>query len=80
MIALGQRFHALADLDHDARTFVAHDGGEQAFGIGAGNGEFIGVANAGGLDFNQNLALLGAGQINFNNFKGFACFKGNGGA
>ena len=46
MIALGQRFHALANLHHDARPFVAHDSGKQAFGIGAGYGEFIGVANA----------------------------------
>ena len=79
MVALGQRGDALANLHHNARTLVAHDGGKQAFGIGTGNGEFIGMANAGGLDFNQNLALLGTGQINFNNFKGFACFKGNGG-
>ena len=75
-----ERGDALADLDDDARALMAHDGGKQAFGIGAGNGEFIGVANAGGLDFDQHLAFLGAVEINLDDFQRFAFFKGNGGA
>jgi hypothetical protein len=35
---------------------MAEDRREQALGVGAGQGEFVGVADAGGLDLDQNLA------------------------
>ena len=75
MVALGERGHTLANLHHDARALMAHDGRKQAFGIGAGNGEFIGVADAGCLDFNQNLAFLRACQVNLNNFQGLCLLQ-----
>jgi hypothetical protein len=37
---------------------MAKDRGEDAFGVGAGQGEFVGVADAGGLDLDQDLALF----------------------
>jgi hypothetical protein len=36
---------------------MAEDGREQAFRVGAGKGEFIGVANAGGLDLDQDFTF-----------------------
>ena len=42
--------------DDDAGALVAEDGGEQALGIGAGERELVGVADAGGLDLDQHLA------------------------
>jgi len=43
---------------------VAEDGREDALGIGTGEGELVGVANAGGLDLDQHLARLGTFQLN----------------
>ena len=80
MVALLERGHPLANFHHNACALMAHDGGKQPFRISAGNGELIGVANTRCLDFHQNLALLGAFQIDFNNFQGFTGFKSNGGA
>jgi hypothetical protein len=59
MIAGLQAGHALADLQHDASALMAEDGGEQPLGIGARKREIIGVADAGGLDLDQNLARRG---------------------
>ena len=63
VIALFQRGDAAPDIDHHARAFMAENGGEDAFRIGAGEGEFIGVANAGGLDFHQHFALARAFEV-----------------
>jgi hypothetical protein len=56
MIAGLQRGHALAHLHHDARALMAEDGREQPFRVGARQREVVGVADAGGLDLDQNLA------------------------
>ena len=48
--------HALADFLDDTAAFVAEDHREQAFRIGTGQRERIGVANAGGDDAHQHLA------------------------
>ena len=45
-----------ADIDHDAGALVAEDGRKQALGIGARQGELVGVADAGRLDLDQHLA------------------------
>ena len=50
VVALLERGHARADVDHDARALVAEDRREQALGVGARAGELVGVADAGGLD------------------------------
>jgi hypothetical protein len=59
MVALLQRRDAGADIDDHARALMAEDGRENALGIGAGPGEFVGVADAGGLDLDQNFAARG---------------------
>ena len=48
--------HARPDVDDDAGALMAEDGGEQPFGIGAGERELVGVADAGRLDLDQYLA------------------------
>ena len=60
MIALGDARHAGARIDDDARPLVAEDGREQALGIGAREGELVRVADAGGLNLDQDLALAWA--------------------
>ena len=80
MIALLERRHARPHLDHDARALMAHDRREEAFRIGAGNRELVGMANAGRLDLDQHFALLRAFEIDLDDFQGLGLFKGNGGA
>ena len=48
------------DLDHDSRALMAENGREEAFGIGARTGELVGVADAGRLDLDHDLALARA--------------------
>ena len=80
MIAHFQRGHAGAYFHHNTRPLMAHNGREQAFRISAGDGEFIGVANARCLDLDQHLAEFRALQIHLDDFKGTAFFKGDSGA
>ena len=64
VVALLQRRDARPDVDDDAGAFVAEDRREQALRIGAGKGEVVGVADAGGLDLDQDLAGLRAFELN----------------
>jgi hypothetical protein len=57
--------HALSHLHHHTGTFVTQDDGEEAFGIGAGTGELVGVANPGGFDLNQHFPGMGTLQVHF---------------
>jgi len=59
VIALLEALHIGAGVDHDARAFVAEYGGKQPFGIGARKREFVGVADAGGLDLDQHFPCPG---------------------
>ncbi len=63
VVALLQRGHARADVDHDAGALVAEDRREKPFRISAGARELVGVADARGLDLDQDLAGLGAIEI-----------------
>ena len=47
MIARLDRSDAGADLHHNGAAFMAHDRGEEPFGILSREGESIGVANSG---------------------------------
>jgi hypothetical protein len=80
VIAHLDRGHAGADLDHHARAFMAQNGGEQPLGVGARAGEFVGMADAGGLDLDQHLAGLRALQIDLHDLQRFSGLKGDGGA
>ncbi len=64
MIALRDAGDAGPDIDDHARALMAQDGGKDTFRIGTGQGEFVGMANARGLDFDQHLAGLRAFELN----------------
>ena len=63
VIALLQAGDALAHLHHHAGAFVAENRREQTLGIGAGEGVFVGVADAGRLDLDQHLAFARAVEL-----------------
>ena len=79
MIARLHAGDALADLDHDAGALMTQNRGEQPLGIAAGEGEFIGVADACGLDLDHHLAGLGTVEIDLHHFQLLAGLKGHGG-
>ena len=72
--------HAFTHLHHNTGAFVAQYNGEQAFGVFTAQGECIGVAHTGVGDFDQHLAFLRGGDVDFHNLQGFTSFKGNSGA
>ena len=80
VVALLHGRHALAHIDDHASTFMAQDCREQAFRIGAREREFVGMANAGGFDFDQHLAIARSLKVNGFNRKRLSGLKGNGGA
>ncbi len=63
MIALGQARHPAPDIDDDAGAFVAEDRRKQPLGVGARQGELVGMADAGRLDFDQHLAVFRAVEL-----------------
>ncbi|MBA7651456.1 hypothetical protein ES703_59275 [subsurface metagenome] len=68
---------ALADIDNDAGAFMAEDCRKQAFGISAGEGELVGVTDAGRLDLDHHLPMFRSVQVDLDNLEGFPAFKGN---
>jgi hypothetical protein len=80
VIALFHAGDAAADIDHDAGAFMAEDRREQSLGIGAGQRELIGMADAGGLDFDQHFALARSVELNGRDLKRFSGGNSNGGA
>lgn len=80
MVALLHRGDAGADIDDDAGAFMAENGREEAFRIGARQGEIIGVADTRRLDLHQHFAGLRAFQLHGHHFERFSCLNGNGGA
>ena len=69
VVALLHAGHTGADLDHDARAFVAEDRGEGALGVGARQREFVGMADAGGLQFHHHLAGPRAFEVHLHDLK-----------
>ena len=72
--------HAGADVDDDAGALVAEDRGKQPLGVGARQGELVGVADAGRLDLDQNLAGTRAFELDRGYLKRLAGAEGYGGA
>ncbi len=64
MVALFQRFHTRANVNHHAGAFMAQNGGENAFRVGTRQGVVIGVANTCCLDLNQYFTLFRAVKVN----------------
>ena len=80
VIALLDAGDALADVDHDARAFMAEDRRKQSFRIGAGQCEFVGVADAGGLDLDQHFAFARPLELDGGYFQRLSSSDGDGGA
>ncbi len=78
MIALLQAGDARAHIHHDARALMPKNGREETLGIGTRQREFVGMADAGGLDLDQNLALAGAIEIDLHHLKRFSGGNGHG--
>jgi hypothetical protein len=79
VVAFLHRGDARADVHYDPRALVAEDGREQALGIAARAGEFVGVADPGRLQLDQDLARLGTVEVHGHDLQGFACGNGDGG-
>ena len=79
VIALAQARHPGPDIDHDASPLMAENGGKQALRIGAREGEIVGVADARRLDFDQDLAVAGAFEIDLRHFHWLSSSDGDGG-
>jgi hypothetical protein len=79
VIAFLHAGHPAADIDHDAGALMAEDRREQSFGIGAGQREFIGVADAGRLDLDQHFALARTFELDGRHFQRLARGDSNGG-
>ena len=78
VVALLHRGHAGAHVHHDARALVAEDGGKEALGVGARQGELVGVADAGRLDLDQDLACARAFEIDLGDLERLAGRKRDG--
>ena len=63
MVAFGDGAHAGPDIDHDSRALMAENGRERALRVLAGEGELVGMANAGRLDLDEDLALFRAFEL-----------------
>ena len=59
---------------------MAEDRRKQSFRVGAGQCEFIGVADASGLDFDQHFALARAFELHGRDFQRLAGSDSDGGA
>ena len=80
VIAGFDALNAGADLDNNARAFMAENAGKHAFAIQAVQRVSVGVADAGGFDLDQNFTELRAFKIKLDNFEWLLGFKCDGGA
>jgi len=80
VVTLFHRGHAGAGLDDDTGALVPENRREQPFRIGAGQREFIGVADAGRLDLKEDLSGARTVELDGGYFKRFAGRKRDGGA
>ena len=79
MVAFFHAGHARPDIDDDAGAFMAQDGREQPFGIGAGKRELVGVTDARRLDLDQHLSGLRPIEVDFRDDEWLALFQCDGG-
>ena len=77
MVALVHRRHARPGLDHHARAFMAEDHGKESLGIGTRTGKFIGVADPGRLELDENFAGFRAVERNLGQLERFARLQRN---
>ena len=75
VIALFEAFDTLANIDHNARAFMAKDSRENTFRVSARAGELIRMTQAGSLDFDEDLTFFWTVEIDITDFKWFSGFK-----
>jgi hypothetical protein len=75
-----QRRHAGTDLYHYAGAFMPQDRWKQALAVETVQRIGVGVADAGRLDLDQDLAGARTFQVNLNDFEGLLGFECDGGA
>jgi hypothetical protein len=80
VVALFDAGHARADIDHDAGALMAEDRRKQPFRVGARQRELVGVADAGGLDLDQHLALPRAFEVDLGDLQRLSGLDGHCGA
>jgi hypothetical protein len=80
VIALLHAGDALADVDHDAPAFMTEDRRKQSFRIGAGQCEFVGVADTRRPDLDQHFALARSLELNCRYFQRLSSCDGDGSA
>ena len=80
MIAFFHTGDAATDIDNHARALMAEDRRKQPFGVSARQCEFVGVANAGGLDLDHHLALARPLELHGGYFQRLSRGGGDGGA
>ena len=66
-----------SDFQYNSGPLMTQNGREGTFGICTGAGKFIGMADAGRLDFDENFSGLRSFQIDFYDFQWFASFECN---
>ena len=80
VIAFFHTGDAATDIDNHARALMAEDRRKQPFGVSARQCEFVGVANAGGLDLDHHLALARPLELHGGYFQRLSRGGGDGGA
>ena len=80
VVALLHAGHARPDIDDDAGALMAEDRREQAFGVGAGKRELVGVADAGGLHLDQDLAGFRSLEVDLGDLERLGLLHCDGGA
>ena len=78
MVAFFHRSHAGTGIDDYTCAFVTKNSRKKSFRICAGQREFIGVTDAGRLEFDQDLAGARTVELDSGDFKGFAGCKRDG--
>ena len=69
MVTRLEAFDARPDLDNHPGPLMAKNGRKHALRVRARKSEFIGVADAGGLDLDQNFALFRTVEIDLHDFQ-----------
>ena len=80
MVTRFDRGDAGADLADDARAFMPEDRRKDALAVEAVQGVGVGMANAGGLDLDQDFTGFRSFQIELDDFQRFLGLESDGGA
>ncbi len=80
MVVFLERCDAFADFLDDACAFVSEDGGKESFGVSAGEGVCVGVADSCRFELDEHFACLRGRDGDRLDGEGFLSSVSNGGA